>query len=332
MKKLPNWNISQESARRLSGLLDKAATAGIDADAVTAAGLPAWRALTALQQAADSKEGAGRDRLLARAQDALQALEPRDNPTLLQQLQARLLALRGRNGDQEIAHVTDGEVVIPKSLQTSDVVRALEAAAERAQIPMERFRVGAAANAVNPETGISEFADPVANPMEEITINANRAKFAPQTGDEEMLTRLMFSEGADHYAKHPEIFPAIGWSAFNRIGEPNFQGGTNSLQTVIQAEGQFNAVGEKRPDGGPSLWDLSAEPGKLTGPNKTAYEAAQASATRLLSGNLEDPTGGAQYFHSAPQTSPGFQRMLDGGRIEPVGTPIGKFKFFRNTP
>lgn len=85
MKKLPNWNISQDSARRLSGL-------------------PAWRTLTALQLAADSDEGPKRDRFLTRAQDALRALDARRPGKLSQRFQTRLLALQGRGGDDEIAH------------------------------------------------------------------------------------------------------------------------------------------------------------------------------------------------------------------------------------
>lgn len=330
MKKLPNWNISQGSARRLSGILDSAAKVGIDADAVAAAGLPAWRALTALQQAADSHEGGGRDRLLARAQDALQALEPGDHPTLFQQLQARLLALRGRNGDQDIAHVTAGEVVLPKSLQTPEVMEAVQAAAAHAQVPVNRLRIGSSKNARNPATGAAEFADPVANPMEEITVSASRTGFVPQTGDEEMLARLMLGEGANHYAQHPEIFPAIGWSAFNRIREPGFRYGTDNLQHVIQAKGQFNAVGQKHADGRPSLWDLSAEPDKLTGPNKVAYEAARETSRHLLNGELKDETGGAQHFNTLQTDPPYIRQGLEAKTIEPLGR-IGAFKFFRNT-
>jgi len=310
--------------------LDKATELGIDADAVTEAGLPAWRTLTALQLAADSAEGPKRDRFLARAQDALRALDAKRHGKLLQQFQARLLALQGRGGDDEIAHVTDGELVIPESLQTPAVVSALREAAANAQVPLDRLRVGSTANAVNPATNAPQFADPLANPMEEITVTADRSGFAPQPGDEEMLARLIFSEGADHYAKHPEAFPAIGWSVINRIRAPRFVE-ANDLQTVIQAKGQFNAVGQKLPGGRASRWDLSAHPEALVGSDKSAYATARETARQLLNGELNDETGGAQYFHSAPETPPSFQNMLGRNAIEPIGPEIGKFKFFRNT-
>lgn len=325
MKKQPNWNMSHESARRFSHLLERAAAFGIDADAVTAAGLPAWRTLTALQHAADSKEGAARDRSLDRAQDALRALDPRRHSGLVQQFQVRLLALRGRNGDDEVGHLAEGEVVVPKSLQTREVMQALEFAAGNARIPMERLRVGAAGNSVNPNTGASEFADP----MEEIKVTASRSGFEPQPGDVDMLARLMFAEGADHYARHPEIFAAIGWSAFNRIGNRDIQDKPATLQEAVYAPKAFTSVTDIASNGGPSLWKLSADPDKLTGPNKVSYNAARQAATQMLSGQLKDPTGGAQLFHSAPYTPSGFQDMLDRKSIAPIGNPIGKFKFFR---
>lgn len=329
MKKHPNWTMSQESARRLSALAGKATELGIDADAVRAAGLPAWRALAALKSAGDAVEGAGRDRLLTRAEDALRALDSKRFRDLSRQLQAQLLALRGRRGDEDVAHVTEGELVIPKSLQTAEVLTALQAAASARKVPFDRLRVGSKANAVNPATGLFEFADPLAKPMEEITVTASRANFTPRPGDEELLARMIFSEGADHYAKYSEVFPALGWSAFNRVDERGFNGGRQDLQDTLTEPDAFQAVGHKNPDGRPSQWDLSGQPDKLTGPNKTAFEAAQSAARDILSGAIADPTGGAQFFHSAPKTPPWFQRNLDAGKIEPTGGPIGQFHFYK---
>jgi len=330
MKKHPNWTISHESARRLSALAGKAADLGIDADAVRAAGLPAWRALAALESAGDAVEGAGRDRLLTRAEDALRALNSKRDRDLSRQLQARLLALRGRRGDENIAHVAEGELVIPKSLQTAAVLTALRAATSARKVPFDRLRVGSKANAVNPDTGLSEFADPLANPLEEITVTASRANFRPRPGDEALLARMIFSEGANHYAKHPEVFPALGWSAFNRVDKRGFNGGRQDLQDTLTEPKAFQGVGHKNPDGRPSQWDLSGQPDKLTGPNKAAFEAAQSAARGILSGAIADPTGGAQFFHSAPKTPPEFQSNLDAGKIEPTGRSIGQFRFYKS--
>lgn len=331
MKKPPTWAMSRESARSLSALAEKATNLGIDADAVRTAGLPAWRALAALKSAGDAAAGPVRDRLLARAEDAMNAMDVKRHGALLRQFQTLVLALRGRGGDADIAHVTAGELVVPKSLQTTDVLTALQGAAWKQNIPLERLRVGSTANTVNPATGLPEFADPLGAPLQEIKITADRSKFTPRPGDEEILARMMFAEGADHYRNNPEVFAALGWSAVNRIGRQGFPKEKNDLQGVITEPGQFSSVNETFPDGRPSQWDLAAEPGKLTGPNKAAYEAARAAARGILSGEIADPTRGAHSFHSSPQTPPGFQRRMDEGRMAPIGKPIGPFKFFGPT-
>jgi hypothetical protein len=185
MSKLPNWSLSHESRERMSDLLPSAAALGIDPDAVVAGGLTALRALAAIEQASNSTGEAERNRYLARAQTAIDVLNPRKNAAVMQQFQARLLALQGRGEDTEIAHVTPGEVVIPRALQRPDVMAALRGAAARAGVPLNRLRVGARENRVNPRTGAAEFnisdlykkwnIDPPPQRMEEIAIRAQRA-------------------------------------------------------------------------------------------------------------------------------------------------------------
>ena len=53
-----------------------------------------------------------------RVSAALRLLQYRKHPELVQQLQARAMALQGRGGDTEVAHVTVGEIVLPRALQT----------------------------------------------------------------------------------------------------------------------------------------------------------------------------------------------------------------------
>ncbi len=50
---------------------------------------------------------------LAEAQRQIAALDPTRDAQTVQRLQAQALALQGRGGDTEIAHVTPGEFVIP---------------------------------------------------------------------------------------------------------------------------------------------------------------------------------------------------------------------------
>ena len=71
--------------------------------------------------------------------------------------QARKLARKGRGGDNAIAHVTPGEIVVPQALQTPEVMAALDWAAAGLGIELDRFRVNAQANSINPETGAPEF-------------------------------------------------------------------------------------------------------------------------------------------------------------------------------
>lgn len=157
MPNLPNWTLSQQSRNRMNELLKSAAELGLDSDAVAAGGLAALQALIALKRAKDAGEGTRRTYLIARVQEAVRRLDPAIHGDLLQQIQSRVLALQGRNGDMEIAHVAPGEVVIPKALQTGEVMDALSGAASHHGIDTERLRVGARGNSINPETGAPEF-------------------------------------------------------------------------------------------------------------------------------------------------------------------------------
>lgn len=157
MPNFPNWTLSQQSRDRMNDLLKSAVELGLDPRAVVAGGLSALQALIALKRARDAGEGAVRAQLITRVQEAVRGLDPTVHGGLLQQIQSRVLALQGRGGDAEIAHVTPGEIVIPKALQTAEVMDALSWAATDRGIAIERLRVGARGNSINPETGAPEF-------------------------------------------------------------------------------------------------------------------------------------------------------------------------------
>jgi hypothetical protein len=93
---------------------------------------PARRAQAALDQARDAGESGLRLQHLREAQHQIAAIDPARDPRAIQRLQARVLALQGRGGDTEIAHVTPGELVIPGWMQTPEVMRVLAAMAEQA--------------------------------------------------------------------------------------------------------------------------------------------------------------------------------------------------------
>ena len=71
--------------------------------------------------------------------------------------QARELAAQGRGEDTEVAHVALGELVIPRALQSPEVLDALQRAAAAHNIPLEMLSVGSFMNSVNPKTGAPEF-------------------------------------------------------------------------------------------------------------------------------------------------------------------------------
>jgi murein DD-endopeptidase MepM/ murein hydrolase activator NlpD len=71
--------------------------------------------------------------------------------------QARELAAQGRGEDTEIAHLTPGELVIPRTLQSPELMDALHRAAAAHNIPLEMLSVGNARNRINPNIGVPEF-------------------------------------------------------------------------------------------------------------------------------------------------------------------------------
>jgi biotin carboxyl carrier protein len=87
-----------------------------------------------------------------------------DDPSLRNEAQA--LARAGRGGDTQIAHLTPGEIVIPKRLQTPQVIAALRRAAGASNTPLARLQVGHPRNRINPRTGAAEFDDSDAAPRD----------------------------------------------------------------------------------------------------------------------------------------------------------------------
>ena len=73
-------------------------------------------------------------------------------------LMPKHLAAMGRGGDDEVAHVTTGELVVPERVQQQPDIRAkLIEAFERAGIPIGRYTVGGKDDSRNPATGMREY-------------------------------------------------------------------------------------------------------------------------------------------------------------------------------
>ena len=91
---------------------------------------PAEVAANLLNQARISGDGPLRQKYLRKAQKVIAQIDPHADPEKLQELQAQVLALQGRGGDTQIAHMTPGEIVIPARLRTPEVMAAVARAAQ----------------------------------------------------------------------------------------------------------------------------------------------------------------------------------------------------------
>lgn len=68
------------------------------------------------------------------------------------------LASQGRYGDQMMAHVAPGEVILPKKLVADPKLKKqLEELYQKFGVTMDQYTVGNDANSINPNTGIMEF-------------------------------------------------------------------------------------------------------------------------------------------------------------------------------
>jgi hypothetical protein len=134
---------------------------------------PGREARNLLQRARDAGECPLRVEYLRAAQREIAKLDPARQGQLISKLQSEVLALQGRWGDTELAHVTPGEFVIPRSMQTPELWAKLHAAALQAGIDPARMVVGTSRNSVNPLTGQLEFYDYNGQNIEEIVVPSN---------------------------------------------------------------------------------------------------------------------------------------------------------------
>lgn len=85
-------------------------------------------------------------------------------PQILQMLMAQLqqqapqqIAAQGRGGDNMIAHLTPGEMMVPPQVQTPKVLATLKKAYETKGVDPQQFTAGSSASSVNPQTGVPEY-------------------------------------------------------------------------------------------------------------------------------------------------------------------------------
>jgi hypothetical protein len=128
------------------------------------------------QQRMRGQQGGGQDRQRpaqpaqqrpAQGGQERQAQQPQQNAQRPQQGQQggqrempskTALGEKGRKGDDTVAHLDSGEVVIPKDIAQNEQMRqALERAFDAAGLDINQYEVGNEANSINPETGYPEF-------------------------------------------------------------------------------------------------------------------------------------------------------------------------------
>src|SRR5690349_2628469 len=84
---------------------------------------PAADAHIMLQRARDAGDGPMRADCLVEAQRFIAKLDPVRQRGTIQRLQAGVLALQGRGGDSKVAHLTPGEAVVPRVMQTPEFLQ-----------------------------------------------------------------------------------------------------------------------------------------------------------------------------------------------------------------
>lgn len=265
---------------------------------------PEHRAQTALQQARDAGDGAIRQQHVQEALRHLAHIDPRQNPKLMQRLHAEVLALQGRRGDTRIAHLTPGEVVIPRRLQTPGLMRALEALARHQGIEPASLHVGSGRNAVNPHTGQMEFAEP------DVT---RQPLYDPETG---ISCPVLDPIVRGNFGEDRPSGPHNGVDLRNRIGQPVFA--TEDGIAKVQPNGP----------GGNQMFLQDTPSGLLPGYAHT--RSIVKDGERLQSGQLigysdgsgtrdpKDPTKPAPHLHFTARPGP------EADRIDPISYYIGK--------
>lgn len=81
--------------------------------------------------------------------------QPQMSPQLMQLIQQ--MAAMGRNGDDQVAHLTTGEIAVPPQVQTPKVLATLNQAFDKSGVKMDQFTAGSPQSSHNPLTGAQEY-------------------------------------------------------------------------------------------------------------------------------------------------------------------------------
>jgi len=179
--------------------------------------------------------------------------------------QAAQLSAQGRGEDTEIAHVARGEFVIPRALQTPELIAILRRAAEAKGIAFERLRVGSQQNGINPATGVSEFASPTSPPY--------RYEGPIDPGISVTGSRL------PPLAQLPQNVPNSGYYNYGTPGNGRAQyGSPEAVDLARQVAGQWHETGAA-PFG---IGNMSYEDGrKFIGPDGNPEHAGHMTGGQI---------------------------------------------------
>lgn len=129
---------------------------GIDPYLAAEAGEDVRSVLAALRRA-KTANAPEKDKHIAVAQTELRKLNPKQQGNLISALQAKVLALQGRGGDTEVAHLEPGEMVVPRSVLTPQLAQLIAIEAAKHGIDPKQLVVGGHRASINPATGVEEF-------------------------------------------------------------------------------------------------------------------------------------------------------------------------------
>jgi spore germination cell wall hydrolase CwlJ-like protein len=317
---------------------------------------PGAEAMRHLRLARGAGDGGLRQRHLTMAQRAVAQLDPARERGLIQRLQAEALALQGRAGDSMVAHVTPGELVIPRRLQTPELMRRLASAARAAGIDSASLRVGESGNAVNPVTGQPEFGhgpslddlmvhwdDPppvfetlpslyphgplIAEPLgsdQTSSPDTNSVEMVTVTGrrpikpeDVDNFARLIFSESRGR----PDGWGVVADVALNRVGSPGFPDNLHDVIFQPKTRGGYQFDGVNDPS-------FHVDPATLTGSDAKAWAPIQDYArSRIEDAMTREIPRAPRFYRNAGLSGGWFDRAVNAGRLEKLRT-VGPFDLF----
>jgi hypothetical protein len=333
--------LAGEPARRNNGtskIGGLAPALGIRPQQARAAGEPATAAMNALMRARQAGGGAVRQKYLADAQNHISSIDPSRHADLLQHLQAHVVAMGGRGGDTELAHVTPGEIVIPKRLQTPEFLKALYLGARAFGIDPARLVVGSGRNVINPRTGQPEFddsdddsgdtsndnGDASNDNMEKITVTAPPLEWSPD--DYYYGERLPFTEAANK--NDPALAQAIISTAINRVGVRGYGKNSNTLSGVITAPKQFQGINNDNNQ----PWRTAQDPDRMNASDKGIFGTYSDVVHKTMNGELPDNTGGATFFFYGEPSAETLGKLSDPSNPLTQTAKIGGFTFYKPAP